>query len=505
MSKIWKNNDIIGSTDAQRWEDKPSTQDLADLKKTIESGNVKSADKLKTAREIAITGNATGSAIFDGSQNINISTTIASASTSKRGLVQLSNDTNSAKDNVAATSKAVSYKADLNFVNSELSKKADKSVAQMWKLTEDSGYAIRKSNDANECTECGFYILYTPINAPQGWQKSVSCMLLVISYRKNFLTQIIADPNNRIAIRHGGANPVWTDWVELTNINALAKTQNTLQKAIDLKSDTTYVDNADKLIKADITKLKSDKADKTYVDNADNTIKQSISSLDSKMTANLNKKADKSVAQMYKLTNDFGTTTNIDNIDLNGFIELGFFDGVNLKNNYWGNRHCFIYNNSVAKLIYQQIAINLGGGIAIRIFTNNKWGNWQQLATTDKTDNLQNQINLKANKSYTWNRPVLENGWQNYGNGYQEMEYTESDTGLITLRGNIKNTQSALPGGMSVARLPKNVAPKNPLYFEVITGNYERGFIAIQASGEITTRGKVSKDWLCFDGISYKI
>lgn len=71
------------------------------------AANSASADKLTTARGITLTGPVTGTVDFDGSVDVNIPTTVISASTSAKGIVQLSSATNSESELVAATSKAV--------------------------------------------------------------------------------------------------------------------------------------------------------------------------------------------------------------------------------------------------------------------------------------------------------------------------------------------------------------------------------------------------------------
>lgn len=76
-----------------------------------------SADKLTTARSITLTGPVTGTVNFDGSANVSIPTTVVSATTSAKGIVQLSSATNSASETTAATSKAIKALADsLNVV-----------------------------------------------------------------------------------------------------------------------------------------------------------------------------------------------------------------------------------------------------------------------------------------------------------------------------------------------------------------------------------------------------
>lgn len=71
-----------------------------------------SADKLATARSITLTGPVTGTVDFDGSANVSIPTAVTSATTSVKGIVQLSSAINSASETTAATSKAIKLLAD---------------------------------------------------------------------------------------------------------------------------------------------------------------------------------------------------------------------------------------------------------------------------------------------------------------------------------------------------------------------------------------------------------
>lgn len=79
----------------------------AEAAATAAAAKSASADKLTTARSISLTGPVTGTVDFDGSANVSIPTTVVSASTSAKGIVQLSSATNSASEATAATSKAV--------------------------------------------------------------------------------------------------------------------------------------------------------------------------------------------------------------------------------------------------------------------------------------------------------------------------------------------------------------------------------------------------------------
>lgn len=71
------------------------------------SGPVLEAERLANPRDISLSGDATGSTSFDGSTNVNIAVDIADATTSSKGLVQLSSDVDSTDEDKAATPKAI--------------------------------------------------------------------------------------------------------------------------------------------------------------------------------------------------------------------------------------------------------------------------------------------------------------------------------------------------------------------------------------------------------------
>ncbi|MFW9601742.1 MAG: tail fiber protein, partial [Prevotella sp.] len=80
---------------------------------TTISGNAGTASKLETARNIQLSGAVSGTASFDGSANISITTTATAATTSAAGIVQLSTATNSTSTTLAATPSAVKSAYDL--------------------------------------------------------------------------------------------------------------------------------------------------------------------------------------------------------------------------------------------------------------------------------------------------------------------------------------------------------------------------------------------------------
>lgn len=98
-SAVNSNSEVLAAT--------PKAVKTAYDKAVAAAAKSASADKLTTARSITLTGPVTGTVDFDGSADVSIPTTVVSASTSAKGIVQLSSATNSTSELVAATSKAV--------------------------------------------------------------------------------------------------------------------------------------------------------------------------------------------------------------------------------------------------------------------------------------------------------------------------------------------------------------------------------------------------------------
>lgn len=98
-SAVNSNSEVLAAT--------PKAVKTAYDKAVAAAAKSASADKLTTARSITLTGPVTGTVNFDGSADVSIPTTVVSASTSTKGIVQLSSATNSESELVAATSKAV--------------------------------------------------------------------------------------------------------------------------------------------------------------------------------------------------------------------------------------------------------------------------------------------------------------------------------------------------------------------------------------------------------------
>lgn len=124
------------------------------------SSNAVSATKLKTARTISLSGDASGSASFDGSANVSIPVTVAndshshsadtlpSASTSAKGVVQLSASTASTSTTTAATSSAVKAAKDA----ADAAQEAADGKLSKWTLLKSEACDIAMSVNGKEAT-----------------------------------------------------------------------------------------------------------------------------------------------------------------------------------------------------------------------------------------------------------------------------------------------------------------------------------------------------------------
>lgn len=91
------------------------------------------------------------------------------------------------------------------------------------------------------------------------------------------------------------------------------------------------------------------------------------------------------------------------------------------------------------------------------------------------------------------------NGWVAYGSPNAEPQFTKSDDGIVTLRGMVKNGNTA--NGTYIARLPSGYRPSGHQSFTVTT-NGGVGRVIVQSTGYIQIR-LVNATWTSLDGIHF--
>lgn len=96
-----------------------------------------------------------------------------------------------------------------------------------------------------------------------------------------------------------------------------------------------------------------------------------------------------------------------------------------------------------------------------------------------------------------WQAPTLLNSWVNYEAGTNPAGYTKDLSGVVRLRGMIKDGTGATPAFV----LPVGYRPAYQSVFQVIT-NGSIGRVDIQANGEVQMTSS-SAVYLSLDGLSF--
>ncbi|MCM0760265.1 hypothetical protein M7775_17060 [Sporomusa sphaeroides DSM 2875] len=115
-------------------------------------------------------------------------------------------------------------------------------------------------------------------------------------------------------------------------------------------------------------------------------------------------------------------------------------------------------------------------------------------------------IGAAAAVQEAWKTPTLLNGWQNYGNGYNNAGYYKDSLGVVHLRGLVKGGSSI--GSYTVSDyilvLPVGYRPLGGIYiFRVLSNNALGRCDIVSADGGVAARVG-NNGWFCLDGISFR-
>jgi hypothetical protein len=161
-------------------------------------------------------------------------------------------------------------------------------------------------------------------------------------------------------------------------------------------------------------------------------------------------------------------------------------------------------------------------------YTVNLYKNDGSVESCNSTDSINNIVNIKSTGSYsqtsrainvavadgglTWQNATLLNGWSNYGNGYQNVQYAlDNRTGIVYLRG---LASIATYNSSAIFQLPVGYRPQSRL---TLTGwqnscsglsNYCAGRIDILTDGTIysyTQPAGTNIAFGTFDNMSFSI
>jgi cytoskeletal protein CcmA (bactofilin family) len=96
-----------------------------------------------------------------------------------------------------------------------------------------------------------------------------------------------------------------------------------------------------------------------------------------------------------------------------------------------------------------------------------------------------------------WQTPTLQNGWINYGGGFNPAGYFKDSLGIIHLRGLVKN------GNGTIFTLPEGYQPPNRELHGVSTHPNAAGRIDILSDGQIQMI-QGNNAWISLDGITFR-
>ena len=94
------------------------------------------------------------------------------------------------------------------------------------------------------------------------------------------------------------------------------------------------------------------------------------------------------------------------------------------------------------------------------------------------------------------------NGWTDFSNDYNSIQYKINNNGAIELRGSCKNGD--VTAWKHIFKLPK-IKIEKQMFIKAITQGYNPCTLAIYddgaGNGTVVVVKNVDSNWLCFDGI----
>ena len=113
---------------------------------------------------------------------------------------------------------------------------------------------------------------------------------------------------------------------------------------------------------------------------------------------------------------------------------------------------------------------------------------------------LETEISKKANKQQEdWIKPMLLNGWTDFGGVYESVSYMKDEFGFVHIRGMVKGGTA----GQNIFMLPEGYRPLKSQYHICIAADIPRT-LNIQAGGGVLVALAASNAWVTLNGISFK-
>lgn len=117
-------------------------------------------------------------------------------------------------------------------------------------------------------------------------------------------------------------------------------------------------------------------------------------------------------------------------------------------------------------------------------------GNWKEFLFKQDMEN------------YSWQKLVLQNGWNHYTN-YGDAFYTKSIDGIVYLKGNV--WKGSTSSETTIAMLPEGFRPRSSMYLQALNNDYGNAILGVYPDGRLVVKSQVDNKWLNLDNISFRI
>ena len=187
--------------------------------------------------------------------------------------------------------------------------------------------------------------------------------------------------------------------------------------------------------------------------------------------------------QEFTLTSRDGKSLKY-NGDLNNLKTAGTYHAFGVQHNPPGTNNygyvSVITHSSDTNYCIQQYTPFNSTIVHLRRLDNGRWTEW---------------TNVWINVSYL-------NGWTDFSNDYNSIQYKINNNGAIELRGSCKNGD--VTAWKHIFKLPK-IKIEKQMFIKAITQGYNPCTLAIYddgaGNGTVVVVKNVDSNWLCFDGI----
>lgn len=109
--------------------------------------------------------------------------------------------------------------------------------------------------------------------------------------------------------------------------------------------------------------------------------------------------------------------------------------------------------------------------------------------------------NTKSQLIPQWTNCDLQNGWVNYGLGYQECGYTLTRGGVVILKGHIRS--GSLTNGVGLFRLPEKFWPTYRLLFQTVTAPHTSVRVDVEPDGWVRLIGGTSSAYVDLNNVYF--